>query len=171
MLSAAILVIFPLCLAYAALTDTLTMTIPNRVPLILLASFALIAPMTGMGLEQIGIHALAGLIVFAACFAFFALGVMGGGDAKLLTAATIWFGLSLDLFMFLTNVAIFGGLLTLLILILRGDYYAPVVGRIGMLSHLTNPKQGIPYGVAIGIAGLMQFPDTDFFRFAISHLA
>ncbi len=31
-------------------------------------------------------------IVFLACFALFALNVMGGGDAKLLTASAVWFG-------------------------------------------------------------------------------
>ena len=48
MLVAAIVVIFPLCLAYAAFSDMFTMTIPNRVSIILIVSFALIAPLTGM---------------------------------------------------------------------------------------------------------------------------
>ncbi len=170
MLSAAIIVIFPLCLAYAALTDILTMKIPNRVPLLLLGSFAIIAPLTGMGWSEAGSHVLAGAIVFAACFGLFSFGVMGGGDAKLLTVAAIWFGMSMELFAFLTNVAVFGGLLTLGILIIRGNKYSPIVGRVGMLQHLTDPKLGIPYGVAIGVAGLIEYPNTEYFRFAVSHL-
>ena len=44
MIYAAIYLIFPLCMAVAAFSDLFTMTIPNRVSIILLGSFVLIAP-------------------------------------------------------------------------------------------------------------------------------
>ena len=44
MIVAAILLVFPLCLVFAAISDLLTMTIPNRVSLILMISFAVLAP-------------------------------------------------------------------------------------------------------------------------------
>lgn len=40
MINATILVVFPFSLALAALSDLLTMTIPNRVSLVLLVSFS-----------------------------------------------------------------------------------------------------------------------------------
>ncbi len=101
MLIAAIMVIFPLCLAFAALTDTLSMTIPNRVSVILVVSFAVLAPLTGMEWSIYGLHFAAGLIVFAVCFGLFGIGAMGGGDAKLLTATAVWFGLNMQLLTFL----------------------------------------------------------------------
>src|SRR3954470_5731745 len=121
MIVAAILLIFPLCLAFAAISDLLTMTIPNRVSLILVLSFAVLAPLSGMALPAIGMHALGAILVFGICFALFALNVMGGGDAKLLSAAAIWFGYDPVLLSFLIYVGIFGGVVTLAILVIRSQ--------------------------------------------------
>lgn len=170
-LAAAITVIFPLCLAYAAFSDMFTMTIPNRVSVILLASFVLIAPMTGMPWLDFAEHGAAALLVFAVCFALYALGAMGAGDAKLLTTASLWFGLSAQLFDFLVAVAIVGGLLTLIVLVARTDRFAVLVNRVPLFSHLTDPKLGVPYGVAIGIAGLATFPASPLAQHAMSRLA
>ena len=97
MTQAIIFVVFPLCLALAACSDFLTMLIPNRVSAILLASFLIVAPLAGLGLTEIAMHLAAGAVVFAACFALFAINAMGGGDAKLLTASAVWFGLTFSL--------------------------------------------------------------------------
>ncbi|MEX3011046.1 prepilin peptidase [Hoeflea sp. TYP-13] len=171
MLVAAIMVIFPLCLAFAALTDALSMTIPNRVSVILLVSFTIIAPLTGMDWVTFGQHFAAGLIVFGVCFALFAFGAMGGGDAKLLTATAVWFGLNMQLLTFLTYVALFGGLLTLAILFARSDRFGFVTWRVGVINHLLDPKVGIPYGIAIGFAGLMCYPSSALMQYAFSQIA
>lgn len=170
MLVAAIIVIFPLCLAYAAFSDMFTMTIPNRVSIILIASFAVIAPFTGMAWGVYGQHFAAAALVFAVCFALFGFGLMGGGDAKLLTAVALWFGLNIHLFNFLVYVALFGGLLTVLIVLARTDRFALVVNRVGMFNHLTDPALGVPYGVAIGIAGFICFPATELARYALQQM-
>ncbi len=170
MLVASIMVIFPLCLAFAALSDTLTMTIPNRVSLVLLASFAIIAPFTGMDLVTYGWHFAAGAIVFCVCFGLFAFGAMGGGDAKLLTATAVWFGLNMQLMTFLTYVALIGGLLTLAIVMLRSDRLAFVTWRVPGMDHILKPKAGIPYGIAIGIAGLICYPESPLMQYAFNHM-
>ena len=170
MLLAAITVIFPLCLAYAAFSDMFTMTIPNRVSIILIVSFAVIAPLTEMDWLLYAKHFAAAFLVFAVCFALFGLGVMGGGDAKLLTATSLWFGMSMQLFGFLTYVALFGGVLTFIIILMRTDRFAYVVNRVGMISHLTDNKLGVPYGVAIGIAGFICYPGSSLAQYAFQHL-
>jgi prepilin peptidase CpaA len=170
MLVAAITVIFPLCLAYAAFSDMFSMTIPNRVSAILIVSFALIAPFTGMGWMIYAQHFAAALLVFAVCFGLFGLGVMGGGDAKLLTAASLWFGMNMQLFGFLTYVALFGGALTILILLARTDRFAFVVNRVGIISHLTDPELGVPYGVAIAIAGFICYPASPLALYAFNQM-
>ncbi|WP_419907714.1 A24 family peptidase [Hoeflea sp.] len=167
MLQAAIMVIFPLCLAFAALTDTLTMTIPNRVSVILLLSFAVIAPLTGMSWFDYGQHFAAGLIVFVVCFGLFGIGVMGGGDAKLLTATSVWFGLNMQLLNYLTFVAVFGGLLTILLLMARSDRFAAF--HFGPVDHLLNSKVGVPYGIAIGAAALLCYPSSALMQYALAH--
>jgi len=49
MLEMATLLIFPLCMSIAAISDLLTMTIPNRVSLVLAVSFLVLAPMRTPG--------------------------------------------------------------------------------------------------------------------------
>ncbi|MDQ0318558.1 prepilin peptidase CpaA [Pararhizobium capsulatum DSM 1112] len=159
MTEAAIFVVFPLCLAMAAFSDLFTMTIPNRVSAILLATFVVVAPFAGLGLQDIAFHVSGGLIVFAFCFALFALNIMGGGDAKLLTAAAVWFGFNHSLFLFLAYVSIFGGVLTLVILVLRKQENALLASGLP-LPHLLFTAKKIPYGIAIGLGGFFAYPSS-----------
>ncbi len=170
MLIAAILVVFPLCLIYAAFSDMFTMTIPNRISVVLIASFVVIAPFTDMSAVLYAKHFVAAIIVFSICFALFGLGMLGGGDAKLLTAASLWFGLDMQLFNFLIYVAMFGGLLSVIILVARSDRFSYYVGRIALVGHLTDPKLGVPYGIAIGAAGVVSYPTTPLMQYAMAHL-
>ncbi len=159
MTQAIIFVVFPLCLAVAACSDFLTMLIPNRVSAILLASFIIVAPLAGLALTDIAMHLAAGLIVFSVCFALFALNVMGGGDAKLLTASAVWFGLNFSLVEFLIYVSIFGGLLTLVILSLRSSTNLILATGLPVPDHLLKAKK-VPYGIAIGIGAFAAYPTS-----------
>lgn len=168
MTEAAIFVVFPLCLAVAALSDFFSMTIPNRVSAILLAGFMLVAPLAGLPLAQIGLHLLAGGIVFAVCFALFAIGVMGGGDAKLLTASAVWFGLTPSLVAYLVYVSFFGGVLTLAILALRGHASAIMASGLPLPNHLLTAKK-VPYGIAIGAAAFIAYPSSPLMQAALAN--
>ncbi|MCX8995685.1 prepilin peptidase [Rhizobiaceae bacterium BDR2-2] len=159
MTTAAIFVVLPLCLAFAALSDLFTMTIPNRVSAIVLAAFLIVAPFSGLAWSEIGMSLVAGAAVFAACFALFAFNVMGGGDAKLLTAASVWYGFGMPLVEFLVCVAYVGGLLTLLILILRAKSASVLAMGLPIPSSLLLAKK-VPYGIAIAIGGFMAFPEA-----------
>jgi prepilin peptidase CpaA len=152
----AILTILPLCLAFAAISDLVSMTIPNRVSGVILASFVVLAPLSGLAWPEIGMNLVAGLAVFGACFALFALNVMGGGDAKLLTAAAIWFGFNQSLLVFLVTVGYVGGAVTLVFLLLRSQAGSVMAMGIPLPPSLVNAKK-IPYGIAIAIAGFLTF--------------
>lgn len=169
MTAAAIFVVFPLCLAIAALSDMFTMTIPNRVPAILLASFVIIAPLAGLGLGDIAMHLMAGLLVFSVCFALFAFNIMGGGDAKLLTASAVWFGFNVSLFGFMIYVALFGGILTFAILMLRSQTNSILASGLPVPDHLLTAKK-VPYGIAIGVAGFVAFPASPLMLAAVAGL-
>ncbi|CAN7144980.1 prepilin peptidase [Pararhizobium sp. LjRoot235] len=169
MIEAAIFVILPLCLAVAAFSDLFTMTIPNRVSAILLGAFIVVAPLAGLGLPVIGMHLLAGLIVFLACFTLFALNIMGGGDAKLLTASAVWFGFNNSLYQFVLYVSIFGGLLTLLILMMRKQENAILASGLPV-PHLLFTAKKIPYGIAIGLGGFLAYPASPLMQAALSQL-
>lgn len=159
MYEAAIFVILPLCLVVAAFTDLFEMTVPNRIPAILLASFIVIAPFSGLSLVDFGWHFAAGASVFAVVFGLFAMNVMGGGDAKLLTAAAVWFGFSTCLLHFLIYVGYGGGLLTMLILMVRSN--SDTVMALGLrVPHSILTAKKIPYAIAICVGGLAAFPQS-----------
>src|SRR5690606_21140338 len=102
MLETLIFIVFPSCMVFAALSDMLSMTIANWVSLLLVAVFAVVAPLTSMDWATYGWHFAAGAAVLAGTFALFAAGAMGGGDAKLLSATAVWMGFNLQLLDYLT---------------------------------------------------------------------
>ena len=165
----AILLIPPFCLAFAAITDLLTMTIPNRVSAILFGSFIVIASIIGMDWQSIGMSLVAGLAVLSACFALFAMNTMGGGDAKLLTASAVWFGFNTSLATFLICVAIVGGVLTLAILLLRSRSQEIMASGLPIPDSLRVAKK-VPYGIAIAIGGLLAYPEAPIVQLAMQHM-
>lgn len=167
MLELAILFIFPWAMALAATTDLFTMTISNRLCLGITLAFFVLAPFVGIGLVDMGWHLAAGAAVLVASFTLFAFGLIGGGDAKLSAAIALWLGHSFT-FEFLLYGAIFGGQLTIAILILR-NYHLPFnLGRFAWIDRLHNKDNGVPYGVALAISGLIVYTDTPFFQTLIS---
>ncbi len=159
MLQFLIMVIFPLGLILAAVNDLATMTISNWISIILIGSFAVLSVAVGMPLEQIAWHFAAGAVVLAGCFAMFAFNLLGGGDAKLLTAAAVWFGWN-DLMTLLIMTALLGGPLCLAILMFRRLPLPDWAFKQTWLNRLHDPKSGVPYGVAICAAGLLFYTDT-----------
>lgn len=154
-----VLALLPLCLVIAALTDFLEMTIPNWISVALILAFLVISPFSGLSLIELGWHVAAAGIVFTACFALFAVNVMGGGDAKILTAAALWFGFNHSLFEFLVFTGYLGGLLTIIVLLLRANWDKLATVGVKLPQTLMVAKK-IPYGIAIGGAGLMAYPSS-----------
>ncbi|MDB5523625.1 MAG: peptidase [Rhizobium sp.] len=159
MVTAAILVVFPLCMAMAAFSDLLTMTIPNRLSVVLLASFLCIAPLAGLSLHDMLLHFGAGAAVFAFCFVLFALNIMGGGDAKILTASAVWFGFNDTLTLYIAYVSVLGGFLSIFILMIRANYDLILVSRLPVPQTMLHAKK-VPYGIAIGAAALLAYPSS-----------
>jgi prepilin peptidase CpaA len=171
MLEALIFVVFPFCMVFAAVSDMLSMTIANRVSVILVAIFAIVAPLTGMDWATYGWHFAAAGLVLSVTFAMFAFGGMGGGDAKLMAATSLWMGFNLSLLGYLVTSAFIGGLLTLLILSYRKSPLADMTGENMFLRHFADSKVGVPYGVALGAGGLVSFPDSPLMIWAIERLS
>ena len=157
------LLLFPALMAFAAASDLFTMTISNRVSLALLAGFLVLAVLTGMGLHDILLHVGAGAAVLAIAFTCFAMGWVGGGDAKVASAAALWFGFG-HLLDYLLYASLFGGALTLLLLQFRQwPLPYPLAGQAWLLK-LHAKESGIPYGIALAIGALMIYPETDWIR-------
>jgi prepilin peptidase CpaA len=152
---------FLLVLAWisAALSDLRSMTIPNAISLAMVAGFVLFAPLSDMAWQTALYCLIAALLTFTVCFVLFAMNVMGGGDAKLLSASALWFGLSFAYVEFLVHTALFGGLLTLLVLFLRSkSTYAQMLSCYLPQSLTAGNK--VPYGIAIAASGLVNLAKT-----------
>jgi prepilin peptidase CpaA len=165
------LLLFPALMAFAAASDLFTMTISNRVSVLLAAGFLVLALASGMGLNDILLHIGAGAVVLAVAFGCFAMGWVGGGDAKVAAAAALWFGFG-PLLNYLLYASLFGGALTLLLLQFRQwPLPYPFTGQAWLLK-LHAKETGIPYGIALAIGALMVYPETEWIRAVdLAHLA
>jgi prepilin peptidase CpaA len=153
------LALFPALMAFAASSDLLTMTISNRLSLALAGGFFLLTFITGMGLTAIGMHLAAGALVLTVCFGFFAMGWIGGGDAKLAAATALWFGFDY-LLDYLVYASLFGGALTLLLIQFRRLALPDVLARQAWIAKLHDDGAGVPYGIALAAAALVVYPKT-----------
>nr|WP_321512266.1 prepilin peptidase [uncultured Hyphomonas sp.] len=134
-----------LCL-FAALHDVNSLTIPNWLNLTIAALFVPAAAFSGLPIEILFGHVLAGLAAFVIGFGLFAFRVFGGGDAKMIPAVMLWIGPSASL-EFVFTMALVGGACALLIVLVRNTVPAAVVP--GPIRAPFEEKAGVPYGVAI----------------------
>lgn len=161
MLEFPLLLIFPAAMAFAGAMDLLTMTIPNRVSIVLIAGFVVAAPMAGMTLDAVLNHVAAGALILAIGIVMFSRGWLGGGDAKLMASAALWVGMDM-LLTYFAQVALFGGLLAILILLYRRlPFDAWKLPPWALTLHAKD--KGIPYGLAIAAAALVIYPKTPWF--------
>ena len=157
------LLLFPALMAFAASSDLFTMTISNRVSILLAAAFLLLAVATGMGPYDILSHLGAGALVLLIAFGCFAMGWVGGGDAKVAAAAALWFGFG-HLLNYLLYASLFGGVLTIVLLQMRQWPLPYALTGQTWLLRLHAKESGIPYGIALAIGALMIYPETEWVK-------
>ena len=130
--------LFPALMAFAASSDLLTMTISNRVSLILVGGFFVLVAMSGMAAGDVLMHVGTAGAVLVAAFGCFARGWIGGADAKLAAATALWLGFD-HLLPYLVYASLFGGALTLLLIQFRT---VPLPGLLARWSWLHVAPQG-----------------------------
>jgi prepilin peptidase CpaA len=155
--------VLPALMILAAVSDCASLRIPNWLTGLTAIAFFPMAWATGMPVIEMGWHVLAGFILFFAGYALFALRLFGGGDAKLMAAAGLWFGTS-DSLNFLIMTAIAGGILALVVAawsalslswdMSGGERTLPLRQRLRQWA----PK--VPYGIALSVGAILAFPDT-----------
>lgn len=156
-----LLTIFPATMILAAAMDILTFTIPNRLSIVLIVGFFLLALLVPLTWSDIGLHVLAGAGMLSLGFVLFACGWIGGGDAKLFAGAALWLGPG-ALPKYLLIASLFGGALTLALILWRGRSLPAMLTSQGWLLRLHDRREGIPYGIALAAAGLLVYSDTPF---------
>lgn len=156
----AFLLVFPALVIFAAVRDATSYLIPNWISLAILATFFPAALALGMSPAQIGVSTLVGVGVTAIVMGMFAVGWIGGGDAKIFAASAFWMGLS-GLYPFVTITALAGGALAIMLLLMRSAWLRPITtGMGGWFGRLATPAEKVPYAVAIACGALTAFPHT-----------
>ena len=153
------LLLFPALMAFAASSDLLTMTISNRVSLILAGGFLVLALVSHMSMVDVLSHLGAAGVVLVVAFGFFSRGWIGGGDAKLAAATALWLGFE-HLLPYLVYASLFGGALTLLLIQFRLAPLPAVLARQAWVQRLHEKDGGVPYGIALAAAALAVYPET-----------
>jgi prepilin peptidase CpaA len=156
--------ILPALLIIAAASDVLSLRIPNWLNILMAALFFPMAWFTGMPMAEFGIHLAVGAGLFVFGFLLFQVGLFGGGDAKLMAAAGLWFGSAQALpFLFMTALA--GGLLALYIAVwsiikMHLDIHVgeEKLGSFG--KRFLALKPNVPYGLAFAVGGIIVFRDS-----------
>ena len=160
MLEITALVLFPALMAYAAASDLLTMTISNRVSIALVVGFAGVGLASGMPATTIvATHLACGAAVLVLTFTLFAFGWIGGGDAKLAAATAVWLGWT-HLFDYGLQASLLGAVLTIGIVMWRKYALPAMLVERRWITRLHSAGSGVPYGIALAIAGLAIYPDT-----------
>ena len=157
------LLLFPAMMAFAASSDLLTMTISNRIALILVAGFFALSYFSGMNLNDVLSHVGAALAVLSVTFLFFARGWIGGGDAKLAAATALWLGFD-HLTEYLLYASMIGGLLTFVIIRFRLMPLPAALDGQEWARRLHRLDGGVPYGIALATAALLIYPDTGWMK-------
>ena len=150
--------IFVCSVLYAMISDFSRLRIPNIVSIVLVAAFAVFALLGGTG--NVWPHLMLAGAVLAILFACFAMGWLGAGDVKLLSALMLWAGPAQGV-QFVVLFAIFGGIFAAGLLALRYTLpYYPILSEIPVMSKFSRwARNGLcPYGIPIGVAALCVAP-------------
>jgi prepilin peptidase CpaA len=155
--------LLPVLMIVAAMTDVTSFRIPNWLTATIAILFVPMAYATGMPLLDFGWHLAGGAILFVIGYLLFAVGVFGGGDAKLMAAAGLWFGTDLTV-PFLLMTAIAGGALAIGVsawsaFMVMWEIHAgdqnPTIDK-----QLKKIKPKLPYGFAFAVGAILAFPQT-----------
>jgi prepilin peptidase CpaA len=159
------LVLFPALMAFSASSDLFTMTIPNRVSVALVVGYLALAAAVGLPFATVAIDLSCGLAVLVLTFLLFSRGWIGGGDAKLAAATALWLGWALILDYSLI-ASVLGGVLTIGLIVSRKTRLPAWAARLDWVARLHHPETGVPYGIALAVAGLVLYPQTQIWRAA-----
>lgn len=144
--SSALLALLAGLVTYASWTDVRQRRIPNWVSAVTLVA-GLVAVFAVGGLEQMGWSAAHFAVALVAGMILTAFRWIGAGDAKFYAAIAAWLPIQLGLWL-VVSVALAGLLLVVLVWTKRR-------GRIVRTSAEQSDFDKLPYGMAIGLGGLL----------------
>jgi prepilin peptidase CpaA len=159
-------VIFPGLMVLSASMDFLTMRIPNPIPAALTVGYFVLAAAC-LAPQAVLRDVSCGLAILMMTFAMFSLRWIGGGDAKLASATALWMGWG-SILDYGVAAALCGGLVTLGLLMARARPLPTILARLPGIARLHEREAGVPYGIALAVAGLIEYPHTAIWATAFS---
>jgi Flp pilus assembly protein protease CpaA len=152
----------------SGVSDFKSMTIPNiyaaGVLLAFIPAFAADA-FSGQGMEFFASwksHLIAMVAMFAVTFVLFSVKLIGAGDSKLITAFSLWVGLS-GLAAFIFYMAVIGALLGIATKVMNKKTLMENPKEGSWIAKSQAGGSGVPYGIAIVCGAVIAFWQLDFF--------
>jgi len=169
------LIIFLTCLLFAvgsgvlaSISDFRGMVISNTYSIIIAAAF--VVAFAGMwALEQDHVfepvlgHLISAGIVFIVTLGLFAINVLGAADSKMASAYALWVGSLQGLFVFLFYMALAGGLLGVVALVIKKWKPFQSPPEKSWVGQLQAGHNKVPYGIAIFIGALAFFAKVGYY--------
>ena len=153
-------------MVWAAISDIRHYIISNKLCLSVTSLYplfigALFINNTPPEIQYIGYSIGISLIIFTILLAFFAYGLIGGGDVKMIPGVALWAGPALIL-KFLLITTICGGIVALLIIcfqyikkyLTKAKSSEKINFSMSKSSESKNMENNIPYGIGISAGGL-----------------
>ena len=150
-ISSGLRVLVLVVLLWLAVSDVRHRRLSNVWAAVIGLSFLAYAALNRIGWDAFGIQALTGVIALLVCLVLFALRILGGGDAKLLSVLFFWSGPLLAAPM-LTVISLTGTVVGILSYATRRLEPGKGKGVVRALA-LFSAVRGVPYGVAIAAGG------------------
>lgn len=149
--------VFCLLVIVAAAGDVMTLRIPNLLVGCLAIAFVPFAVGAGFPVWMLLEHGATAAVLLIAGYAFFSLGYIGAGDAKMMAAIGLWLGVAPSV-IFVILAALAGGVLAGAI----GIWFMIHV-ETGLRSEradklLAAMKPDVPYGLALAMGAILATP-------------
>ena len=144
---------FIVLLSAAAFSDVRKLTIPNSYCLGIAVCFAFFVLTSPQPVDWLGGLAVGGILLVVG-FVLFTTGKVGGGDAKLLAATSIWAGPELFVEFILLTALTGGGMAILLYLHHRWSRSPSLAALAATEASADFAQKPMPYGVAIFAGGI-----------------
>ena len=158
--------LFAVIIIAGMLTDTFKMKLPNWLFLAFTILFIFTCWFYSISWNIWRWNLLALVVVLFVGFLLFALSGgrdFGAGDAKFIAGIALWMGFDLILVEYLIFIGLYGGALAILFLFLK-LYLFNVLPPWRWLEAARKHIGRMPYGIAIGGAGLTMFRETEIFH-------
>ena len=137
---------------WAAVTDFLSLKIPNIIPVFIILSFLFLLVFEPSALQDIHERAITVALLFVVTFIMYAVNMLGAGDSKLLAVLGLWIPAS-SFWKFILIMAGVGAVLGFIALHVRqSEREFSWLPKDSWFAQLQQGRNAVPYAVAIATA-------------------